>query len=85
MFKVNGLDKRGMERIPLLRDGEIGFTGFFNDAGGQEHPALKNFGGGDKHVTFALGTTLGKPSWSLTGKQVDYAGVRGAEGMLISC
>lgn len=82
LFEVTGIDKGAVERIPGLADGEISFTAFFNDAALAAHAALKARGSGDKHLTYAVGTTLGKAGAALVGKQVDYAGARGADGSI---
>lgn len=81
MLEVTGIDKSATERLPGIADGGISFTSFFNDAALAEHAALKLMTG-DKIVTYAVGTTLGKAGWSTVGKQVDYSGTRGADGSL---
>lgn len=80
LLDVTGIDKSAIERIPGLGDGAISFTAFFNDAALGEHAALSGRGSGDKIVTYAVDTTIGKAGWALVGKQVDYAGSRGADG-----
>ncbi len=83
LLDVTGLDKGAPERIPGLADGGMDFTAFFNDAATVgAHQVLKNFGSGDKLVTYAVDTAIGSGGWSMTGKQADYAGVRGADGSL---
>lgn len=82
LLDVTGLNKGAPERIGGLGDGNIDFTSFFNDGAGASHTILKVMGGGDKRVTYAVNSTLGRGGWSLTGKQADYSGTRGADGSL---
>lgn len=82
LLDVTAIDKSAMERIPGLADGGIDFTAFFNDATDAAHDVLSPMGSTDKYVTYAVNTTLGRPGWSLTAKQADYAGARAADGSL---
>lgn len=79
---VTGLDKAAVERLRLLRDGEIDFTGFFDSAAGQEYPVLRNIGGLPKLVTWCTGITSGRPTGSLIGRQSTFDYNRGADGSL---
>lgn len=82
LFEVTGIDKSAVERISGVGDVSMAFTAYFNDAAGQAHPTLKNFGTGDKIVSYFRGTTLGNAACGFVGKQVDYAPARDAAGAL---
>lgn len=78
-----GLDKFGIERLPLLQDGEISFNAFFNPAANQEHVALSlPSGSGDHVVSYFHGSTVGSPAAGLVGKQIDYPPHRAQDGSL---
>lgn len=79
---VTGIDKSAYERLGGLRDGAIEFTSFFNDASGQEHPALSTLPRTDRIVSYFRGTTLGNPAASLVAKQINYDPTREADGNL---
>jgi hypothetical protein len=83
LLDVTAINVSAMERIRGIRDGEISFTSFFNDAVGQEHAILKTVPSTDTHVMYFRGSTLGNPVAAMVGKQVDYAMQRGADGSLI--
>lgn len=82
LLDVTGINKSAHERVGGLRDGEISFTSFFNDAASQEHAALKGLPTTDVIVQYFRGTTLGNPAAGLIGKQVNYDWTRGQDGSL---
>ena len=83
LLDVTGINKSAHERLPGLRGGEISFTTFFNDAALAEHAELKLLPTADTLVTYYRGTALGGNAACLTGKQVNYDWVRGADGSLM--
>lgn len=82
LLEVTGLDKGAIERIAGLADCEINFTAWFNDDTGAAHPVLKAPGTGDHRVQYLHGSAVGGAAVQMLGKQVDYAGTRGADGSL---
>lgn len=85
VLDVTGINKLAFERIGGLRDGNIEYTAFFNDAVGAAHAALKTTiftGLITRQVTYCRGTTLGKPAASMISRQLDYAPSRAADGAL---
>lgn len=82
MLGVTGLDKSGHERLQGLQSGRIQFTGFFNDAAGQEHAALKLIATTDVIGTVFKTAALQAVAASLTGKRTSYPVTRGADGAL---
>lgn len=80
VLDMTAINKSAYERIGGLRDGEISFTAWFNDAAGQEHAALKGLPTADVHVAYFRGTTLGNPAACCVAKQVNYDGTRGQDG-----
>lgn len=80
--EVTGIDKSAMERIGLLRDGGIEWSGWFNDAALHEHVVLRTLPTADRIVSYHRGTTLGNPAAALIGKQINYDPTRGADGSL---
>lgn len=79
-FEATGIDKSGMERLALARDGSLEWSAFFNPAAGQAHPVLSALPRTDVVVTYCRGTSLGSPGAGLVGKQISYDGSRGADG-----
>lgn len=79
---VTGINKSAFERIGLLRDGGMEFTGFFNPSVAQAHPVLSALPTADVVATYVNGQALGDPAASLVGKQIDYAPTRGQDGSL---
>jgi hypothetical protein len=69
-----------MSRLGLERDGGIDATSYFNPTAGRSHARLSALPTADVIVTYCRGTTLGNPAACLVGKQIDYAGTRGADG-----
>lgn len=81
-LESTGIDKYAMERLPGKRDGHLEFTTFFNDAAGQAHPALKTLPRTDRIMSYFCGTTLGRPVFSMTAKQIGYDPNRADDGSL---
>lgn len=81
---VTGIDKSAFERIGGLRDGELSFTAFFNDAANQEHARLKPLSTSDQIVTYGRGTSIGSPAACCVAKQINYDQTRGGDGALTS-
>lgn len=84
LLDVTGIDKSAVERLHGLKDGDITFNSFFNDAVLQEHVALKGLLRTDRIVMYFRGAALGGQTANLIGKQVNYDWVRAADGSLIS-
>lgn len=82
LLDVTAINKSAFERIGGLREGEISFNTWFNDAAGQEHIALRGLPTADVLVMYARGTTLGNPGAFITAKQVNYDWTRAADGSL---
>ena len=82
LLDVTSINRSAFERIGGLRDGEISFNSFFNDAAGQQHLALRGLPTADVHLMYCRGTTLGNPSACLVAKQINYDPSRPADGSL---
>lgn len=68
-------------RIPLLRDGSLGFTCFFDAA--DAHPVLSALPVADELMTLLLPPlAAGSPAVCLNAKQIGYDPTRGADGSL---
>lgn len=79
---VTGIDKAAIERLLLLRDGNIEYSSFFNPAAGRAHPVLKALPTGDRIISYFRSTTLGKPAACLVAKQLNYDPTRANDGAL---
>ena len=81
---ITGLDKSGIERLGLLKDGQVTLNGVFNDDTNKSHDVLKDFdtifaGEVGRTVTIAIsGQTL-----SMEMLFTDYALTRGTDGSLV--
>lgn len=82
MDDITGLDKSAHERLPLLADGELNFTCFFNDATLQEHTAFSGLTTADVISTFHQSQTLGDVAMGIIAKQINYAPTRNPDGSL---
>lgn len=80
LLDVTGIDKSANERIGGLRDGDVKWTTFFNAATGKVLSVLKTLPRTNRIVTYCRGTTLGDPSASLLGLQLNYDGKRAGDG-----
>jgi hypothetical protein len=77
---VTGIDKGATERIGGVRDGNMGWTAFFNTAVGQAHPVLSALPTADVHVAYLHTTLLGAPAATIVAKQIGYDGSRADDG-----
>lgn len=77
-----GLDKSARERIGGLLDGGIDLGAFFNDATARAHPVFSAITASDRQMIVFLASTIGASAACLVGKELDYAGTRGADGAL---
>lgn len=80
--QVTGIDKSAVERIGLVRDGNIDFSTFLNDATGKQHLTLRGMPATDVHTMYLRGQTLGNPGVCLVGKQADYRASRPGDGSM---
>ena len=83
LLDVTAINKSAMERIGGLRDGEISFNSFFNDAALQEHVALKGLPTADVQLMYLRGEALASYGACMVAKQVNYDWARGEDGSLI--
>lgn len=82
-FEVTGIDKSAIERLHGLKDGQINFQSWFNDAAGQGYPVLSTLPTADRIVSYYHRTAaVGDPVASIIGKQIGYDPTRGADGSL---
>ena len=80
---VTPIDKTAYERIAGLRDGEITFAVFFNDAVAGTHDALAALPTTNVLCMVLTSTTAGQPVFCLTAKQVNYDWTRNADGSML--
>lgn len=79
---VTSIESSAMERIAGLRDGEITFNCFFNNADDETHDALAALPTTDVLCMVLTGTTAGSPVFCLTAKQINYDWSRNADGSM---
>ena len=80
-LEVAGINRAGHERIYAHVDGELAFRAYFNDATDQEHLILRaKNSGSDTVMNWFHGSGIGNASFGLVAKQIDYAGMRDADG-----
>jgi hypothetical protein len=79
---VTVMNQSAFARIGTVRDGQMSFSAFMNDASGRAHARLKTLPRADVIATYLRGTTLGNASASLVAKQADYDGTRDTSGSL---
>lgn len=79
---VTGINKSAFERLGLQVAGEIGWSGYFNDAVGALHPVAKLLPTGDTMATYGRGASLGSPAACLVCKEITYDMTRAADGSL---
>jgi hypothetical protein len=79
-LESTGIDKYAMERLYAHRDGHVEGTTYFNPAAGQAHEGFSSLPRTDRVVTYARGTTLGNPAFSMVAKQIDHNGTRADDG-----
>lgn len=85
VLDVTSISKSAPERIGGLRSGDLQFTSWFNPAVGAEHDVLSALPTSNVVATALIGPSpfaVGGPAVSLTGKQINYDGTRGADGSL---
>ena len=82
VLDTTGIDSSAMERILTRQDGEISWSGFFNDAATQEHPVLSALPTTDVILSWLLGTAVGDAAAVVTTKQVNYDLSENADGSL---
>lgn len=80
---VTSIDLSAMERIAGMRDGEITFNCYFNNADDATHDALAALPTTDVLCMVLTSTTAGQPVICLTAKQVNYDWSRGADGAML--
>lgn len=82
---TTSINLSAMRRLPLLRDGGIDFTSFWNPGAAADtaHTALKTLPTTDRSVQYCRGTTRGNPAASMVGKQIGYDGTRAADGSFL--
>lgn len=79
---VTAINKSAYERLYGLRDGQISWTSFFNDADDGTHDTLSALPTADVVTTYARGTDLGAPAFCMVAKQIGYDPTRGNDGSL---
>jgi len=81
---ITGLGSAAMERLGLLRDGELQLTGVFNDASNVSHEVFKDY---YTPVTGTFGRTvavaISGQTWSAEMVIENYNLNRGADGSLV--
>lgn len=70
---VTGISSSAMERIGVLRDGELSFNSFWNVATGGAVPVLNDLPATDIVAEYHHGATASAPAAGITGKQMDYS------------
>lgn len=81
-LEVPVLNQPGMVRIGGLKDGELSFNAWFNDALERSHDAVKGFPTVDSIVLAVFGGAVGDAAVGLVSKRTDYQQVRGSDGSL---
>jgi hypothetical protein len=82
VLDVTSIQDSAMVRIYGLRDGEITFNCFFNDADDETFDSLAALPTTNVLCLVLTSTTAGQPVLALTAKQINYDWVRGADGSL---
>ncbi len=80
--EIPGINSASMERLLTHQDGDISWSGYFNDATGQAHPILSALPTTDILALWVLGSTANDSAASLNAKQLDYASQREVDGSL---
>lgn len=86
-LEITGINKAAAERILTLRDGMIGFSGFWNATASQITDVLNNMPTTDVLATVTFPTTFGSyavgdPAASINAKQIGMDIARGQDGSL---
>ncbi len=72
-----------MRRLPLLKDGALTYTAFFDTAVGAEHLTLRGLPQ-SANVTWCIqGTAVGNATGSLVANHTDYPATRAQDGSLV--
>lgn len=82
-FPVTGINKNAMERIIGKVDAMARALGYFNDATGQIHDALKSLVLTDIQAMYMFSSTLGDPVFFFTAKEIDYPHSRKSDGSYV--
>lgn len=82
VLDVTGIDKNAHERIHGIRDGEVSFNCWFNNASDETFDLLDSLPDTNVLAMILTSTTAGQPAFALTAKQVNYDWNRGADGSL---
>lgn len=83
LFDVTGADKSAVERIyGTVRDGDIGFSSWWDVATGYMFDALAAIPTTDQYAMLTLGVTAGSPAANLIAKQANFAMKREQGGAL---
>lgn len=82
VLDVTPINSSGVQRIGGIRNGDFGYSAFFNPTAGQEHTVLSALPTADQQIMYCRGTTLGNPSACMIGKQIGYNPTRAANGAL---
>jgi hypothetical protein len=77
---VTGIDKDGIERIHLRKNGRVEYAAHWNPSGA--HVTLSDLPTSDQLVTYCHRATLGSTAASMIGKQINYDGTEAADGGL---
>ena len=78
--EVTGLNKSAKERVTLLADSQLEFTGFFNPTG--SHTYLKDLPNSNTVGTYLHKTAIGNPAFTGTFQQASYNFSRGQDASL---
>jgi hypothetical protein len=80
---VTSLNDAAMERILALRDGSLGFASFWNTTASTGNVAVLQAAPRTDIICSAfIGSTLGYPAASISGKQVNFPVTRGTDGSI---
>ena len=83
VLSVTSIQDAAESRILGLKDGQLGWQGYFNITAGQNHPVLSALPTSDRVVSFFNGVTVGSAAFSMVGKQITYAPARAQDGSLL--
>jgi len=79
---VTGVDKSAMERLLLLADGNVSFTGTFNTASNMSHDVFKSVSSGTNPSRTVVILLNGAATLTMEILFTDYQVTRGADGSL---
>ena len=80
---ISNIQQSYTQRLPLLRDGSLAYSAFFNAAAGGAHAVLAELNGTQSLFTWASGSTVGDAGASLRARQADFSDERAADGSLL--